>query len=138
MRQPIAGQAVPGSWGALASRWAQAGIDLAGDVTLEAADDFLLRQAFLAAPVSAGAGWRAGARPGDHDPPQGVVGLPVATGVEPVPGDLPRGGGDRGGRAQVRPGGLGAEPLRAVPGSDQDRSSNLVCRLRLEKKKTHR
>src|SRR4029450_7642377 len=46
----LAGQAVPGSWGALASRRAQVGIDLAGGVTLEAADDFLLRQAFFGAP----------------------------------------------------------------------------------------
>ena len=38
----IEGQAVPGSLGALAGRRAQVGVDLAGDVTLEAADDFLL------------------------------------------------------------------------------------------------
>src|SRR5689334_19168023 len=35
----IEGQAVPGSVAALAGRRAQAGVDLAGDVTLEAADD---------------------------------------------------------------------------------------------------
>jgi hypothetical protein len=52
----IEGQTVPGSWGALASRRAQVGIDFAGDVTLEAADDFLLRQAFFGAPVGVGAG----------------------------------------------------------------------------------
>ena len=72
------------------------------------------------APCDIGAGRRAGAHPGDHDPPQGVVGLPVAAGVEAVAGDLPGGGGDRCDRAQVRPGGLGAEPFRVIPGGGQE------------------
>src|SRR6266480_7851054 len=113
----LEGQAVPGSLSA--GRRAQAGVDLAGDVTLEAADDLLLGQAFLAAPVDVGAGRRVRAHPRDHDPPQGVVGLAVAAGVEAVTGDFPRRCGDRGSRAQVRPGGLGAEPLRMVPGGDE-------------------
>ncbi len=37
----LAGQAVPRSWGSVSGS-AQAGIDLAGDVALEAADDFCL------------------------------------------------------------------------------------------------
>jgi hypothetical protein len=48
-----------------------------------------------------------------------MVGLPVAAGVEPVAGDFPRGCGDRGGGAQVRPGGLGAESSGVVPGGDE-------------------
>src|SRR5262245_64026888 len=103
----------PGAWGS-AGAWAQVGVDLAGDVTLEAADDLLLGQALFAAPVDVGAGGRVGAHPGDDDPVEGVVGLPVATGVEPVAGDLPRGGGDRRGGAQVGPGRFGAEPPGVV------------------------
>src|SRR5580693_10485147 len=93
---------------------AQAGVDLAGDVTLEAADDLFLGQAFFGAAFDVGAGGGMGAHPGDRDPPQGVVGLAVAAGVEAVAGDLAGGCGDRGDRAQVRPGGLGAEPLGVV------------------------
>src|SRR5262245_31776663 len=81
------GQAAPGAWGS-AGAWAQVGVDLAGDVPLEAADDLLLGQAFFGAPVDVGAGGRVGAHPGDDDPVEGVVGLAVAAGVEPVAGDL--------------------------------------------------
>src|SRR6516165_10336869 len=75
----LGGQAAPGAW-ASAGAWAQVGVDLAGDVTLEAADDLFLGEAFLAAPVDVGAGGRVGAHPGDDDPVRGVVGLPVAAG----------------------------------------------------------
>ena len=61
-----------------------------------------------------------GAHPGDHDPPRGVAGLPAAAGVEAVPGALAGGCRDRGGCAQVRPGGLGAEPFRVISGGDQE------------------
>jgi hypothetical protein len=118
MRQPIRGPGRPREL-VSAGRWPQAGVDLAGDVTLEAADDFLLRQAFFSAPVGVGAGRGVGAQPGDHDPVEGVVGLAVAAGAGAVTGDFPRRCGDRGNRAQVRPGGLGAEPLGVVPGGDE-------------------
>src|SRR5215470_13075344 len=85
----LEGQAVPGSAGASAGRRAQVRVDLAGDVTLETADDFLLRQAFFGAPDGVGAGRWVGAEPGDHDPVEGMVGLAVAAGVEAVAGDLP-------------------------------------------------
>src|SRR5690242_21852516 len=48
-----------------------------------------------------------------------MVGLPVTTWVEPVAGDFPRRRGDGGGRAQVRPGGLAAQPPGMVPGRDE-------------------
>src|SRR5215471_13695830 len=83
MRQPIMGPGRPRSLGS-AGAWAQVGVDLAGDVPLEAADDLLLGQAFFAAPVDVGAGGRVGAHPGDDDPVEGVVSLPVAAGVEPI------------------------------------------------------
>jgi hypothetical protein len=37
-----------------------------------------------------------------------------------VPGGLAGGGRDRGGGAQVRPGGFGSEPFGVVPGGDQE------------------
>src|SRR5689334_16687212 len=86
---------------------------LAGDVPLQAADD-LLRQALLGAPLDVGAGGRVSAHPSDHDAPQCVVDLTVPAAAVPVPAGLPRGGGDRGDRAHVRPGGLAPQPLRAV------------------------
>ena len=98
MRQPIRGPGRPRVL-VLAGRRAQVRVDLAGDVTLEAADDLFLGQAFFGAPFDVGAGGWVGAHPGDHDPVQGVVGLAVTAGVEPVAGDLPRRGGDRGGGA---------------------------------------
>src|SRR6266536_3394862 len=74
---------------ALAGGRAEVGVDLAGDVTLQAADDLGLGFPFSRAPLDVGAGGRVGAHPGEHDPPQGVVGLAVATGVEPVAGYFP-------------------------------------------------
>ncbi len=49
-----------------------------------------------------------------------MIGLAVTGGVEPPPDGLARGGGDRGDGAQVRPGGLGPQPLGVVPGGDQE------------------
>src|SRR5580698_2821997 len=106
----LTGQAAPGGWGSAAV--AEVAVDLAGGVALEAADDLGLGQAFGGAPFYVGAGRGMGAHPGDDDPPQGVVGFAVAAAVEAVPGGLAGGGRDRGGRAQVRPGGLAAQPLR--------------------------
>ena len=99
---------------------AEVGVDLAGDVPFQAADDLCLGQAFGGAPFDVGAGRGVGAHPGYHDPPQGVVGLPVAGGVEAVPFGLAGGGRDRGGGAQVGPGGFGAKPFGVVPGGDQE------------------
>src|SRR3984885_11432890 len=49
----------------------------------------------------------------------------VAAAVEPVPAGLPRGCGDRGDGAHVRPGGLAAQPLRAVPGRDEQQRGGI-------------
>jgi len=78
----------PGSAGSVAGR-AQVRIDLAGDVALQAADDLGLGLSFFRAAFDVGAGGRVRSHAGEHDPPQGMVGLPVTTGVEPVAGDFP-------------------------------------------------
>ena len=74
----------------LAAGRAEAGVDLAGDVTLQAADDLRLGFAFRRAAPGVGAGGRVRARAGEHDPPQGMAGLAVTAGVEPVAGEVPR------------------------------------------------
>ena len=89
----IEGQAAPEP--GLVRSGAEVGVDLAGDVAFQAAHDFFLGQAFGGAPLDVGAGRGVGAHPGDHDPPQGVAGLPVAGGVEAVPLGLSGGGRDR-------------------------------------------
>src|SRR5215470_6110675 len=78
----------PGSAGSVAGR-AQVRIDLAGDVALQAADDLGLGLSFFRAAFDIGAGGRVRSHAGEYDPPQGMVGLPVTTGVEPVAGDFP-------------------------------------------------
>jgi hypothetical protein len=50
---------------------------------------------------------------------KGGVGLPVATPVEPVTGDLAARGGDRAGAAELGKGALGVYPLRVVADQDQ-------------------
>jgi hypothetical protein len=60
------------------------GAGLAGGVALEAADDLRLGFSFAGAAFGVGAGGRVGTQAGEHDPPQRMVGLAVAAGVEPV------------------------------------------------------
>ena len=93
----------PGSCGSGAV--AEVAVDLAGDIPLQAADDLPLRQAFLGAPLDVGAGSRVGPHPGDHDPPQRLVGFAVAAAVEPVQATLPEEAG------------IGATPHRCAPSS---------------------
>jgi len=79
----ILGQAVPGVWASAGVR-AQVRAGLTGGVPLQAADDLGLGFSFLGAASGVGAGGGVGAQAGEHDPPQGVAGLPVAAGVEPA------------------------------------------------------
>ena len=53
-------------------------VHLVGDVALEDADDLGFGAAFEAASFDVGAGAWVRAHAGEHDAPQGVVGLPVA------------------------------------------------------------
>ena len=61
----ISGQAAPGAW-ALAGGRAEVAVDLAGDVTLQAADDLRLGFPFRGAALGVGAGGRVRAQPGEH------------------------------------------------------------------------
>ena len=54
-----------------------------------------------------------------------MVGLAVTAGIEAVAGDFPRRCLERGDRAQVRPGRLAAQPLRVVPGRDQEQGGGV-------------
>ena len=65
------------------------------------------------------AGALIGAHAGEHDAPQGVVGLPVATSVEPVADGLAGRGVDRGDTAEVGEGRLGGDPFGVVAGGEQ-------------------
>jgi hypothetical protein len=92
VRQPISGSGRPRD-GVSVCGGAEVRAGLAGDVTLEAADDFFLRQAVFSAAFDVGAGGWVGAHAGEHDPPQGMVGLAVAARVEPVRTVLPEDAG---------------------------------------------
>src|ERR1700722_12186823 len=54
---------------------AQVVVDLAGDVTLQAADDLFLGQPLLGPPFDVGAGGGVGAHPGVDEPKSSAVGL---------------------------------------------------------------
>src|SRR5258705_615412 len=71
------------------------GVELAGDVTLQDAHDLTDRLSFGDASRNIFAGAFIAAHAGEHDPPQGMVGLAVPAGVESMPIDLS-------GRARVR------------------------------------
>src|SRR5439155_16470001 len=73
----------------------EAGIDLAGDVALQTADGLLGGLALLLLASDVVLRGLVAGHPHEHDPPQGFVGLPVATSVEPVPALLAGGGVDR-------------------------------------------
>ena len=59
-------------------------VDLAGDITLQAANDLWFCFAFLEATFDVGLGWQVVAQAGEHNAPQGMVRLAVPAGVQPV------------------------------------------------------
>jgi len=118
--QPIIGPGPPPGSGD-ASGPGQVTVDLPGDVPLEDPDHLGLGTALGQAAGHVGPGAGIVAQPGDHDAPQGAVGLPVTAAVEPPAGHLARGRRDGRGAAQARPGRLGPQPARVVPGGDQQR-----------------
>jgi hypothetical protein len=99
--------------------WSQEWVDLAGDISLEATDDFAAGPAFGETAFEVGAGGGVPAQPGQHDAIQRGVCLPVAAVVEAHALGLARGRFDRTGAAQGGEGRLTAEPLWVVAGGDQ-------------------
>src|SRR5712692_5356306 len=70
------------------------GVDLAGDVALQAADDLALGLALAGAPRDVLSGRLVPAHADEDDAVEGGVGLAVAAAVEPVADRLARGGRD--------------------------------------------
>src|SRR6266550_5834301 len=64
-------------------------VELAGDVTLQDAHDLAGGTSFGESARDVFAGAFIVAHAGEHDPPEGMVGLAVAAGVESMPIDLP-------------------------------------------------
>ena len=84
-----------------------------------------LERPSASAPFDVGAGTWVRAHAGEHDAPQGVVGLAVAAAVEPVAGHLAGRGVDRGDAAEVSEGGLGGDPLGVVAGGDEQQGGGV-------------
>src|SRR5665647_2612729 len=101
------------------------GVDLAGDVAFEAAHDFAFALALAGAAVDVGPGRLVVAHADKDDAVERGVGLAVAAPVEPVAVCLARGGVDRGGAAEHREGGFGAESFGVVAGGDQERAGGV-------------
>src|SRR6266496_1561519 len=101
------------------------GVDLAADVAFEAALDLAFALALAGAAVDVGPGRLVVAHADEDDAVECGVGLAVAAPVEPVAVCLARGGVDRGGAAEHREGGLGAEPFGVVAGGDQERAGGV-------------
>ena len=106
-----------GRWG---WRGQEQGVDLAGDVALEAAQDLAFAEAFGGAALDVASGWLVVPQSGYRDDVEGAVGGAVAASAEPVAAA---------GRAAVRrlrcdaaqlgEGGLASEPLGVVAGGDE-------------------
>jgi hypothetical protein len=83
------------------------------------AGDVELGQALFGPPLDIGRGRWVAVHPDQRDAPQGVVGPAVAAAVQPVAVGAARGCRDRDGAAQMRQGGLRAQPLGVVARGDQ-------------------
>src|SRR5439155_11642520 len=95
---------------------AQRVVGLAGDVALEAAEDFASVEAFCFASGGVGLGALAVAEAADGDHVEGAVGLSVAAVVESVAAGSAAAGLDRGGGADLREAGLASEPVDVLAG----------------------
>src|SRR5580692_6675709 len=97
----------------------QGGVDLAGHVTLEAADDFWFGLALLGAAGGVFLGGFVVAEADDDDAVEGGVGLAVPAAVEAVTDGFAGGGRDGRGPAEHGEGGFGVETFGVVAGSDE-------------------
>ena len=103
----------------------QVAVELARDVALEHADDLAFGAALGGPAGDVGAGARV-THHGDHDdPPEGLVGAPIPSAVEPFAGGEPGGGVDGGNAAEMGEGGLAAQALRVVAGGHEQRTGGV-------------
>jgi hypothetical protein len=87
--------------------------DPAGEVSLEAADRFLLGLPFGVSAVEVDAGGWVGAGSGERDDVERAVELAIAAAVQPVAFGVAGAGGDRGGAGVSREARVGRKPLGA-------------------------
>jgi hypothetical protein len=100
-------------------------VDVASDVTLEAAHCSWAGLAFADALVDVGAGLGVPAEPDHDDPPQRHVGVAVPSAVQPMPVLLARGAVQRRHAAERGEGCLAAQPVRVVAGGDHESSGDV-------------
>src|SRR5712692_1513257 len=100
-------------------------VGLAGDVALEAAEDFASVESVGFAFGCVGAGAWAVAQAADGDHVEGAVGLAVAAVVEPVAVFAAGAGLDRGGGAELGEGGFASEPLDVLAGGEEQLAGSL-------------
>ena len=104
----------------------QVGVDLPGDVALEAADDLAFAEAFGGASFDVVAGGLVVAHPDDGDDVEGAVRGPVSAAAEAVTaGGSAAAGGLRGDAAELGEGCLVADAFGVVAGGDQELAGDL-------------
>ena len=105
------------------NRRAESPVEVAGEVALDAAADFLVGLALGSAALDVGAGRRVVAHPVDGDDVQGAVELAVAEPVEAVPVGAARRHRDGGGAREHGEGGFAADPPGVGPGQQDLRGA---------------
>ena len=95
--------------------------NLSSDVALEASHRFLLGQPLLLASIDVLGGSRVVDHPGEHDVPEGGVGLAITAAVEAVSLILPATGVERCGITEVGEGRLVTQASGIVAGRDEQR-----------------
>ena len=99
--------------------WWEACVEFACDVTLEATDGFGFGFAFGAAALEVCACRRVVGEAGDNDPPEGTVGLTIATTTEAMSLLFAAGCVEWCGATQPREGSFVVDPARVLAGGDQ-------------------
>src|SRR5919204_2760574 len=100
-------------------RRTQDGEDLAGDIAFETPHDLRLGLALSESPPHVGLGGRMPAKPHDDDAVERGISLAITASIETMALSLARGGGDWVRPTQGCKGGLGAQTIWVIAGSDQ-------------------